>query len=234
MYKLFTVRIIFFIYFFITAITLIAQPVQPPQEQDQPTDYLSATFHAGRRAALREIMPANSVMVVFAFPTRTFSNDIDYFYHPNPDMYYFSGYKEPHAVLFIFKSEQHDSSANKFNELLFVQKKNPQAEQWTGKRLGTEGVKEKLGISKSYNGEEFKNTSIDFTKFDKIIFDRFPIDIPNSTRDNADLYDLVQQFKQKSMKRYYSIFSIACSNVIRLSKVRECFLNSQILHEIYF
>ena len=199
MYKFFTVRIIFFAYFFITAITLIAQPVQQPPEQDQPADYLSATFHAGRRAALREIMPANSVMVVFAFPTRTFSNDIDYFYHANPDMYYFSGYKEPHAVLFIFKSEQRASSANKFNELLFVQKKNPQAEQWTGKRLGTEGVKEKLGISKSYNGEEFKNTSIDFTKFDKIIFDRFPIDIPNSTRDNADLYDLVQQFKQKAV-----------------------------------
>ena len=199
MYKFSAVRIIFFAYFFITAITLIAQPVQQPPEQDQPADYLSATFHAGRRAALREIMPANSVMVVFAFPTRTFSNDIDYFYHPNPDMYYFSGYKEPHAVLFIFKSEQQDSSANKFNELLFVQKKNPQAEQWTGKRLGTEGVKEKLGISKSYNGEEFKNTSIDFTKFDKIIFDRFPIDIPNSTRDNADLYDLVQQFKQKAV-----------------------------------
>ena len=49
------------------------------------------------------------------------------------------------------------------------------------------------------NGEVFKNTNIDFTKFDKIIFDLFPIVIPNSTRDNADLYDLVQQFKQKAV-----------------------------------
>ena len=45
------------------------------------------------------------------------------------------------------------------------------------------------------NGEDFKNTSIDFTKFDKVIFDRFPDDLGNDNRDQADLYDLIQQFK---------------------------------------
>lgn len=167
-------------------------------QDDLPTDYLPKEFHAGRRAALREKMPANSVFVVLAYPTRTFSNDVSYFYHQNPDMYYFSGYNEPHSLLFIFKDEQQTADGSKYNELIFVQKRNAQAEQWTGKRLGVEGVKQKLGINMALNGEEFKNFSIDFSKFDKVIFDRFPVDIPNSQRDSADLYDLVQQFKQKA------------------------------------
>jgi Xaa-Pro aminopeptidase len=151
--------------------------------QDLPTDYLSKEFHAGRRAALREIMPDNSVMVVVAYPTRNYSNDVDYFYHANPDMYYFAGYKEPHSLLFIFKNDQTDSAGQKYNELIFVQKRNAQAETWTGKRLGTEGTKEKLGLRMALNGEDFKS---------------FGIDLADNTYDKADLYDLVEQFKQKA------------------------------------
>ena len=72
-------------------------------QQDVPTDYLSPSFHKGRRDAARELMPANSVMVIFAASEKTFANDVTYLYHQNPDLYYFTGYKEPHAVLFLFK-----------------------------------------------------------------------------------------------------------------------------------
>ncbi len=184
-----------FLLFIITS--LWAQPA-PEKEDNLPTDYLSKDFHAGRRDALRKAMPENSVVVIFAYPTRTFSNDVDYLYHQNPDMYYFSGYKEPHSVLLIFKNDQVDSAGATYNELLFVQKRNPQAEQWTGKRMGVDGVKERLGIQHVYNGEDFQKTTIDFAKFDKIIFDRLPADMPNNPNDKADLYDLVQQFKEKS------------------------------------
>ncbi len=168
------------------------------QEDYLPKDYLNASFHTGRRAALRAMMPDNSVMVVFAYPTRNFSNDVDYFYHASPDMYYFSGYKEPHSVLLIFKNEQTDSSGSKYDEILFVQKRNAQAEQWTGKRLGTDGAAKRSGIQKTLNGEDFNTFTIDFTKLDKIIFDRLPKDMSNSVFDKAELFDLVQQFKQKA------------------------------------
>lgn len=175
----------------------MAQPIPAEQKTDLPTDYLTADFHAGRREALRKLMPDKSVMVVFAYPTRTFSNDVEYLYHQNPDMYYFSGYKEPHSLLLIFKDEQTDSVGNKYKEILFVQKRNAQAEQWTGKRLGVDGAKEKLGFKTVFNANDFNNFSIDFSKFDKIIYEPFPIDVPNSN-DRADLYDLIQQFKKKS------------------------------------
>ena len=198
MHKTLLKTILFPAYIFFISVNSFAQPAPINNDPDLPQDYLPASFHAGRRAALRDLMPENSVVVIFAYPTRNFSNDVDYLYHASPDMYYFSGYKEPHSVLLIFKNEQTDSTGNKYSEALFVQKRNPQQEQWTGKRLGFEGAKAKLGIPMSLNGESFKDFAINFGQFDKIIFDRFPIDVPNSARDNADLYDLIQQFKQKA------------------------------------
>ena len=76
------------------------------QEDFLPNDYLGKEFYAGRREALRASMPDSSVAVICAYPTRTFSNDVEYLYHANPDMYYFSGYKEPHALLIIFKEKK--------------------------------------------------------------------------------------------------------------------------------
>jgi Xaa-Pro aminopeptidase len=140
-------------------------------------------------------MPDNSVFVVMAFPTRTFSNDVEYLYHQNPDMYYFSGYKEPHSMLLIFKEEQKTADGHSYKEIIFVQKKNALAEQWTGKRLGIEGAKEKLGFTTAYNGEDIRKAKIDFSKFDKVIFEKFPEGLANDNRDNADLFDLIQQFK---------------------------------------
>src|SRR5512147_964174 len=96
-----------------------------------PADYLSKEFHAARREALRKMMPDNSVMVVFAYPERVFSNDVNYVYHPNPDLYYLSGYKEPDAVLLIFKESQQKADTS-YNELFFIRKRNPSQEQWTG------------------------------------------------------------------------------------------------------
>ncbi len=185
-------------YFPLLAIFIFIHTTISGQADLLPQDYLTKEFHAGRRTALREKMPANSVMMVLSFPTRTFSNDVDYLYHQNPDLYYFTGYKEPHSFLLLFKENQTDSAGRQFNELLVVQKRDPLGEQWTGRRLGKEGVEEKLGIPYAINGEDFKKFAINLSAFDKIIFDRFPIDIPNSPRDNADLFDLLQQFKEKA------------------------------------
>ena len=79
-------------------------------------------------------MPANSVAVIFSYPVREFSNDINYPYHPNPDLYYFTGYKEPEAVLLIFKEAQKIADGKLVKELFFVQRRDPKQEQWTGRR----------------------------------------------------------------------------------------------------
>jgi Xaa-Pro aminopeptidase len=159
-----------------------------------PADYLTPTFHAGRRQALRNLMPQNSVVVIFSYPAEVFSKDVDYYYHQNPDMYYFSGYNEPNAVLLIFKEMQPDVDSS-YNELFFVQHRDPRQESWTGKRLGVEGVKSSLGFKRVYNGEEFGKFPIDLRKYN-IIYD----DLPENTEDNTSgsLKDLVSNFLLKS------------------------------------
>ena len=157
-----------------------------------PADYLTKEFHEGRRDALRKIMPDNSVAVIFAYPERVFSRDVNYAYHPNPDLYYFSGYKEADAVLLIFKENQQRGDTA-YNELFFIRKRNPLQEQWTGRRLGVEGVKNKLGFKQVFNGDEFKNYDIDFTKFSKVLYDVFPDDIAP-----GNLLSLMKTFRDKA------------------------------------
>src|ERR1700743_1689047 len=123
-------------------------------QEDLPTDYLTSAFHAGRREALRALMPVNSVAVIFAYPTRTFSNDVTYPYHPNPDLYYFTGYREPQAVLLVFKEAQKTANGKMVRELFFVQQRDPKQESWTGRRLGVEKVISELGVESGpvFNG----------------------------------------------------------------------------------
>ena len=167
-------------------------------QQNLPKDYLTPAFHASRREALRAMMPPHSVAVIFAFPTRTFSNDVTYPYHPNPDLYYFSGYKEPHAVLLIFKEPQQGPDGKSYKELFFVQRRDPQQEQWTGRRLGVEKVKSELGFEAVFNGDEFAKYPVDLSAFDQILFAGLPDDVHDDLSDPDDLYDLMQVFKKKA------------------------------------
>jgi Xaa-Pro aminopeptidase len=187
----------FFRLFVFGGLFLAAAPVGRAQE-NLPTDYLSATFHAGRREAFRAKMPDHSVAVIFAYPTRTFSNDVTYPYHPNPDLYYLTGYKEPQAVLLIFKEPQKGRGGTTYKELFFVQHRDPQAESWTGRRLGVEKVKSQLGIDSVYNGEDFKDYPVDLSSFSQILFAGLPDDVHDDAAETADLYDLIQAFKKKA------------------------------------
>jgi len=84
-----------------------------------------------------------------------------------------------------------------FNELIYVQERDPEAEQWNGKRLGVEGVKEQLGFEMAFNGSEFSTIPVDFTSFDKVSF----FDFKNDYRDKdgtEDLFDLIKTFKVKA------------------------------------
>lgn len=164
-------------------------------QENLPTDYLSKEFHQGRREAFRKLMPANSVAVIFSYPERVFSKDVNYYFHQNPDLYYLTGYKEPDAVLLIFKETQ--GSNQTYNEAFFIRERNAAREMWTGRRLGVDGVKSQLGISNVYNGKDFKDFAIDFKKFDKVIYDRIPLDIGNN-KSGFDLFGLLDTFKTKA------------------------------------
>lgn len=167
------------------------------QNPDLPADFLSKEFHKERRAKLRDKLPPNSVAVFFANAVRNRANDVDYTYHQDPDFYYFTGYKEPDAVLLIFKEKQ---SANtvKYDEIIFVQPRNAQREMWTGRRLGDAQTKTRLGLEQAFNNSEFKKYALDFSMFDQVLFYDFKNDVRDDPKDSSDLYDLIEQFKVKA------------------------------------
>ena len=167
-------------------------------QTDLPTDFLSKEFHKDRRAILRSKLPNNSVVVVFSNSLRNRANDVDYVFHQDPNFYYLTGYREPNAVLVIYKDNQTATNGDVFNEVLYVQQKNKRAEQWNGYRLGIKGAKEELGFLTAMNGRDFISSQIDFKSFDKVYIDGKFKDDHRDTRDGADVFELVKSFKIKS------------------------------------
>src|SRR5258706_15152886 len=120
------------------------------QSSDLPGDFLTKAFYKERREQLRQKLPVNSVAVFFANPVRNRANDVDYVYHQDPDFFYLTGYKEPNALLLVFKEMQTASNGAKYEEILFTQPRNETAEMWTGRRLGAIGVKDILGFEQAF------------------------------------------------------------------------------------
>ena len=164
-------------------------------QKNLPTDYLSKEFHAARREAFRNLMPANSVAVIFSYPERVFSKDVNYVFHQNPDLYYLSGYTETDAVLLIFKETQ-QKEGQQYKELFFVRQRDSAREIWTGRRLGVEGTKIKLGFSQVFTGAAFEKFSVDITQFSTVIYDDIPEDV-KSNNSGFDLAGLFKTFKEK-------------------------------------
>ncbi len=165
--------------------------------QDEPSDFLASEFHKSRRDLLRVKMPDNSLSVFFANAVRNRANDVDYLYHQDPNFFYLTGYREPNAVLLIFKDTHQTVEGESYNEIIFVQPRNERAEMWTGRRLGSEGVKEMLGIIQSFDNSTFKDYAVDFSEYDKVLFYDFENDV-RKTRVEGDLYDLISWFKIKA------------------------------------
>ncbi|MEQ9425850.1 MAG: aminopeptidase P N-terminal domain-containing protein [Cyclobacteriaceae bacterium] len=161
----------------------------------KPQDYLRNEFHKERRNVLRQKMPSNSVAVFFAGPVRNRSNDTNYAYHQDPNFYYLTGHREPHAMLLIFKENQR-IGGKQTDELIFVRAHNALKELYDGARLGKEGASSELDLKMALEGPDFNQFNIDFSRYDKVLFYEFFDDI-RDTEEVGDLYDLVTQFKQK-------------------------------------
>ena len=162
-------------------------------------DLLGPEFYAKNRQALRDSMPKNSVAVLFANPVRNRSNDIDYEYHQDPNFYYLTGLREPHALLLIFKEQQQFGNELTTDEILFLQKRNSANELWTGKRLGVDDAVTYLGLKSAIEGDDFSNFETEFNTFDHIFIIQPFEDIRNTTAKD-DLYSLKKAFERKTEK----------------------------------
>ena len=79
----------------------------------------------------------DAVLVLPAHPVRFRSRDTEYRYRPDSELFYLTGLTEPETVAVLRPGEE--------QLVLFVRERNPEAELWSGARLGVDGARELTG-----------------------------------------------------------------------------------------
>ena len=113
-------------------------PVTPPAPK-----FTIAERHAElakRRAAVAAKMEDKSVLVMFSAEPKLYTNDVDYVYRQENNLYYLTGLKQDGATLVITKD------GTNITETLFVPKRVPMREAWEGRMYSTEDVTRLSGI----------------------------------------------------------------------------------------
>lgn len=135
---------------------------------------IPASEYAKRRQRLLASLENDAIAFVFAAPEIHLSADREGTYQPDPDFYYLSGFKEANAVL-VFLPQR---AQGEF--VMFVQNRNPQAEQWTGRRAGIEGAQQQYGADQAFVIEDFDRL------LPELLANRRKVYYPFSTRTQQD------------------------------------------------
>ncbi len=186
-------RLVFLVLFFLTLVFEL--PQANAQQNFYDNDLLPASFHKQRREALRALLPPNSCVILFSNPVRNRTNDVDFQFIQDPDLYYLTGLTEPHSALLLF-TDPVSISGKLIIEVLFVQDRDQQYELWNGKRLGIEGAVKATGISTVFLNKEFVTMMPDPGIFDNV-FTKYPVDIKETAKGTGTLNTMVAGLNSK-------------------------------------
>lgn len=95
-----------------------------------------------RRERLADALGDGAVLVVATNPQTTFSNDVEHVFRPHSDFWYLTGLAEPESVLLV------EGGTGRSD--LWLRTRKPEAEVWTGRRLGVERAAEALGVDAAH------------------------------------------------------------------------------------
>ncbi len=190
------------------------------QTTEYPNDYLSPAFHAGRRSAFKEKMPAKSVGIFFASQVRLRNNDVDYQYAQSKNFYYFTGLEEPNSLLLLFK-EPTTIMGKTGTEFIFVQNRDPQREMWNGKILGVEGVTNRYKFSNVFLNNNFTASTFNINDYDSVlttfrtedIFQTYPRSRDELSRMAGVVDSLIKQNKKPIASRTTTQILIALRGI---------------------
>jgi Xaa-Pro aminopeptidase len=177
-------------------VTSLAQQHSAPYRYD--TDPLPDSFFVRNRKALLDRIPDSSVAVFFSAPVRNRSNDVDYDYHQDPDFYYLTGFDAPDALLFLFKPAIKGIDGQPVTERLAIHARDASSERWTGRMATPEEVAVSSGIHEVVLTSETGIFKDAFQVGCRVLTKRLPQGVVNDRQDEADLFDLLQEFKEKS------------------------------------
>ena len=104
-----------------------------------------------RRQRFMAAIGPEAVAVISSGSEKTRNSDVHYLFRPNSDFVYLTGFNEPDATLVLAPGHT-DGEAT-----LFVRPRDIHAEQWNGRRLGSERVPEALCIKRAFDTTQLKD-----------------------------------------------------------------------------
>jgi Xaa-Pro aminopeptidase len=94
----------------------------------------------------RRLHGENAALLLYGGELRTRANDTEFRFRPDSDFHYLTGLEEPGSFAVLIPGERPEEP-----ELtLFVRPRDPEAEVWTGRRIGPEGARERFGAKAAY------------------------------------------------------------------------------------
>ena len=103
---------------------------------------------ARRRANVSKAMSKNSMMILFSAEPRIYTNDVDFMYRQENNLYYLTNLKQNNAALILI------NDGTGIKEILFLPKRNPANETWNGKMYSGEDAARISGVKTILDSSE--------------------------------------------------------------------------------
>lgn len=105
---------------------------------------------ASRRARVSEKIGPNSMLVLLSTEPRVYTNDVDYEYRQENNLFYLTNLKQKGATLVLMPGN------SQLREILFLPRRDPAAETWTGHMYSPEEAQAASGIREIWEAKEFE------------------------------------------------------------------------------
>jgi Xaa-Pro aminopeptidase len=105
---------------------------------------------SNRRARVAQSIGSTAILILFSAEPRVYTNDVDYQFRQENNLYYLTNLKQQRATLVMMPGN------SQLPEILFLPRRNPGAETWTGHMYSAEEAAERSGIKEIWEASEFE------------------------------------------------------------------------------
>ena len=105
---------------------------------------------ASRRARIAGKIGAKGVLVLFSTEPRVYAYDVDYLYRQENNLFYLTNLKQKGATLVLMPGNP------QLSEILFLPRRDPARETWTGHMYSPEEARSVSGIKEIWEDKEFE------------------------------------------------------------------------------
>ncbi|HKS10893.1 MAG TPA: aminopeptidase P family protein [Pyrinomonadaceae bacterium] len=149
-----------------------------------------------RRERVAQKIGPQSFMVLFSTEPRVYTNDVDYPYRQENNLYYLTNLKQKGATLVLLPGN------TKIREILFLPRRNALAETWTGHMYSPEEANQLSGVREIWQASEFDS-------FIKSLRNRQPY---RPKPENIFMSDLPKDMPMTNDNGYTALFDAAAKN----------------------